>query len=271
MTVPVPVPLPLPVPVAVRDAITRVASTPTLLVALDFDGTLSPTVDDPAEARALPGAIAAMRVLATCANTVVAIVSGRPLGGLREVITVPESVALIGSHGAETWVGGEESGPILTADEHELLEAVCSAVEGVAARYGGARMERKPSGCALHTRLTTSQHGHSAQKEALSAVQGIDSSARVTERYGKDILEFIVRPADKGTALEWFRELTSATAVIFLGDDVTDEDGFRALKPGDVGVKVGDGETAAEFRIADPAEAALLLEALAVARAGAHE
>ena len=252
--------------VSAFDAINRVASTSLLLVALDFDGTLAPTVDDPAAARALPGAVTAIDALAKCANTVVAIVSGRPLEGLREVISVPDSVALIGSHGAETWVDGAQSGPVLTMDEHELLESVCSVVEEVASRFNGARMERKPSGCALHTRLATSHDGESALKEALAAVESLAGSARVTERYGKDILEFIVRPADKGTALEWLRALTSATAVVFLGDDVTDEDGFRALKSGDVGVKVGAGESAAEFRIADPAEAALLLQALVVAR-----
>ncbi|MEO7348303.1 MAG: trehalose-phosphatase [Terrimesophilobacter sp.] len=252
------------------DAINRVASTPMLLVALDFDGTLSPTVDDPAEARALPSAIAAIGALASCSHTVVAIVSGRPLEGLRDVVTVPPSVILIGSHGAESWVDGHEASPVLTEEEQELLESVCSAVEGIAARFAGARMERKPSGCALHTRLATTHDGETARTLALEQVLRIDTAARVTERYGKDILEFMVRPADKGTAVEWLRELTSATAVVFVGDDVTDEDGFRALKTGDVGVKVGSGESAAEYRIKDPAEAALLLETLAAARTGRH-
>lgn len=256
--------------VSVFDAINRVASTPSLLVALDFDGTLSPTVDDPSAARALPEAIAAINSLATCTNTTVAIVSGRPLDGLRDVISVPENVVLVGSHGAESWVGGHETGPRLTADEHSLLESVCSAVEVVAARYAGARVERKPSGCGLHTRLSSAQDGEAARRDALAAVANLTGAARVTERYGKDILEFMVRSADKGTALEWLRELTSATAVIFLGDDVTDEDGFQVLTSGDVGIKVGAGDSAAEYRIANPAEAAGVLEALAISRSGMY-
>lgn len=247
-------------------AVHGVASAATLLVALDFDGTLAPTVDDPKAARALPGAVDAITSLSNSADTVVAIVSGRSLSSLREVLTVPDHVVLVGSHGAESHVNGHTAGPVLTEGEHELLEAVCSVVEEAAARFSGARLERKPSGCALHTRLATAEDAEAARHDAVAGVQALEDSGFVTRRDGKDILEFIIRPADKGGALGWLRELFSATAVVFIGDDVTDEDGFRALKPGDVGVKVGEGETAAEFRVADPAEAVRLLAALAAAR-----
>ncbi len=69
-----------------------------------------------------------------------------------------------------------------------------------------------------------------------------------------------------GKALEWLRELTAASAVLFIGDDVTDEDGFRVLEAGDVGIKVGTGETAAQFRISDPAEVSELLAELVTVR-----
>jgi trehalose 6-phosphate phosphatase len=56
--------------------------------------------------------------------------------------------------------------------------------------------------------------------------------------------------------------------VLFLGDDVTDETAFARLKSGDVGVKVGDGDTAAEFRVGAPEDVTALLEALLAARMG---
>lgn len=248
------------------EAVRRAAATPTLLVALDFDGTLAPTVDDPAAARALPAAVVAIEQLSASPNTVVAIVSGRPLGGLREVLSVPAEVLLVGSHGAESSIDGEETWPELTAVEHDLLEAACAAVEAVAARFEGARMERKPSGLGLHTRLASRADAEDARRDALAAIRALEGSGRITERDGKDILEFMVRSADKGAAVNWLREYSGATALVFIGDDVTDEDGFRALTTGDVGVKVGEGESAAEFRVADPVEATNLVVALSRAR-----
>lgn len=248
------------------DAALRVAETANLLVAVDFDGTLAPTVDDPATARALPRSVAAVDELAQLDSTAVALVSGRHLAGLRSVAEATPEVILVGSHGAESLVNGEESGPTLSAREHDTLDALCRGIQAVAARFPGAHAEPKPSGCGLHTRLVAPADAEVAREAALAVVSALAGSASITERYGKDILEFTVRAADKGTALGWLRELTSATAVLFLGDDVTDEDGFRALSPGDVGIKVGTGDTAAEFRVADPIEVSELLATVATAR-----
>jgi trehalose 6-phosphate phosphatase len=63
------------------------------------------------------------------------------------------------------------------------------------------------------------------------------------------------------------REHVGATAVLYAGDDVTDEDGFARLRGDDIGIKVGEGETAAQFRVADPATVAQVLTLVAQARA----
>jgi trehalose 6-phosphate phosphatase len=57
--------------------------------------------------------------------------------------------------------------------------------------------------------------------------------------------------ADKGDALRRLREELGSAGTLYLGDDVTDEDGFRALGPDDVTVKVGEGPTDARYRVAD--------------------
>jgi trehalose 6-phosphate phosphatase len=58
------------------------------------------------------------------------------------------------------------------------------------------------------------------------------------------------------------RDELAAAGVLYLGDDVTDEDGFRALGPDDVTVKIGDGDTAARHRVGGPADALGVLERL---------
>ena len=85
---------------------------------------------------------------------------------------------------------------------------------------------------------------------------------------GKDVLELAVTDADKGTALRRLAGELGAAGVLYLGDDVTDEDAFRALGADDVTVKVGDGETAARHRVADLAGVRALLERLLAALPG---
>jgi trehalose 6-phosphate phosphatase len=77
------------------------------------------------------------------------------------------------------------------------------------------------------------------------------------------VLDLAVTEVNKGVAIDRLRD--DAT-LFFAGDDVTDETAFARLRPGDVGVKVGEGETAARYRVADPAELAALLQELLAAR-----
>ena len=114
----------------------------------------------------------------------------------------------------------------------------------------------------LHTRQA---RGTIAARATAAALRGPAALDGVTTMRGKDVVELSVVEADKGTAVEALRGETGAAAVFFAGDDVTDENVLRRLWPsnGDVGVKVGEGETAAEFRVTDCAAMADLLNDLA--------
>ena len=83
---------------------------------------------------------------------------------------------------------------------------------------------------------------------------------------GKAVLEFAVISTDKGEAVDILRDQHDASAVVFFGDDVTDEKAFRRLRDGDVGVKVGPGDTLAGYRIATPDDVAAALAYLLEAR-----
>jgi len=89
---------------------------------------------------------------------------------------------------------------------------------------------------------------------------GVESTA------GKAVLEMAVVQVSKGAAIDTLRTRLGADAVLFVGDDVTDETAFARLRPGDVGVKVGEGETAAEYRVSAPEDVTEVLETLLAAR-----
>lgn len=262
------------VPESVNDAVNAVASTGVLLVAVDFDGTLAPLVDDPESSRMLPAAQDALLQLDELPDTRVAIVSGRALDVLERLTSAPASVALIGSHGSESRLDGAVVETTLGERERERLTALNAIIASVADRFEGALFEPKPAGAGLHTRRSSRADAAQAEELALRLVAELERNSRdlgrsdgeLVIRRGKDILEFSWGEADKGTALLGLRRAIGATGVIFIGDDVTDEDGFAVLRPGDVGIKVGAGESAAEFRLENPAAVAELLELLARAR-----
>jgi trehalose 6-phosphate phosphatase len=72
----------------------------------------------------------------------------------------------------------------------------------------------------------------------------------------------------KGAAIDTLRERLGADAVLFVGDDVTDETAFVRMQAGDVGIKVGEGDTAAGYRVGTPEDVTAVLEQLLAARRG---
>ncbi|WP_022881172.1 trehalose-phosphatase [Gryllotalpicola ginsengisoli] len=247
----------------------RVAQAPDLLVALDFDGTVSPLVDDPAESRLVPAAAAAIARLRALPRTWVAFVSGRPLASLARVTGADDDALLIGSHGVEVRIGGAIADLGLSAEERGRLVALESKLAPIVAGVPEAYLEHKPVGFGVHTRRVRDKSLvpglHAAARTAAADVGGF------TERDGKDILEFSVRDVTKGDGVRALRELLGDEAqgdvtVVYAGDDVTDEDAFAVLGPGDLGVKVGPGETRAAERVADVPAFAEWLTRLADAR-----
>jgi trehalose 6-phosphate phosphatase len=227
-------------------ALDAAARTPRLLVASDFDGTLAPLVDRPADARPLPRAADALIALAELPSTAVALVSGRALATLRDYSGMPSTVHLVGSHGAEF-----DSGFAVEVDA-TLLATITSQLDAIAAGRHGVTVETKPASVALHVRNASVADGDAAL--AAARVVGEASGAEITA--GKNVLEFAVISTDKGEAVDVIRRQSGATAAVFFGDDVTDEKAFRRMVGSDVGVKVGPGETLAAYRVDSPEDVA---------------
>lgn len=254
-------------PDAVSDAIERLAASALLLVALDFDGTLAPLEDRPMDARMLPAARDAVEHLLAAPDTIVAFVSGRSLVDLRVIGEHDDAsrVLLAGSHGAELWVPGEGRS---THGEDEgdvaLRDALRAHAESATSQLDGVWIEPKTFGFGVHTRRASAEAAAEADRLVDELVEA--EAPHWRRRTGHNIIEYAFRHEGKDSAIAELRARTGATAVLFAGDDVTDEDALASLGPGDVGVRVGDGPTAATVRVPDIAAFAGLLDRLAAER-----
>ncbi|KUI41263.1 HAD family hydrolase [Mycobacterium sp. IS-1590] len=236
-------------PADLQRALTSAAAAPRLLITADFDGTLAPIVSNPADARPLADAADALIALAGLPDTACALISGRALEVLRDLSGMPPAVHLVGSHGAEFDTG-------FTHDiDDVLLQRITAELREIASGKPGVTVETKPASVALHVRNASAGDGAAALSAAREAAT--DWNAQLTE--GKQVLEFAVIQTDKGEAVDILRQQENATAVVFFGDDVTDEKAFRRLHGDDVGVKVGPGDTLANYRVESPQDVAAAL------------
>ncbi|WP_327148698.1 trehalose-phosphatase [Nocardia sp. NBC_01329] len=230
-------------PLELRRALSTVARVPRLLVASDYDGTLAPIVSDPAKAYPHGESVRALRALAGLSGTTAAVISGRALRDLAALSRLPVEVQLIGSHGSEFDVGFVHA---IDNDAKQLLTEVITALNKIAADHPGVSVETKPASVALHVRNAAPEVGRRALDQACKG-PACWVGVQVTE--GKAVIELAVVPTDKGSALSTVRHQESASAAVFFGDDVTDEKAFRALAGPDIGIKVGEGESLAKYRV----------------------
>lgn len=119
---------------------------------------------------------------------------------------------LIGSHGAEAWLGPGSTELTLDEDQRELLSEVRSILEGIVAEAPGTLLEEKPAGVVLHTRLAADDVAEDAVAAARSLLQ---ERKGVFLKNGKRVLETSVVNASKGEAVTFLRQITGATSVLF--------------------------------------------------------
>lgn len=229
-----------------RKALAAFASQEKILIALDFDGTLAPLVDDPEASRMITPARQALEKLTSQSGVTIAIVTGRAIDSVKRVADPLEHWFLVGSHGIEVLSPGEVTHyetPWLVPDG--LTEAFASVVTA----HPGTRLEHKPFGLALHTRGVVESVARDAESAAnhVCDVWGGD----LVVRTGHGIVECSIQEATKGDGIDEVRRRLGRTAVLFAGDDRTDEDGFAVLGAQDVGIRVGGGKTIAPYRLAD--------------------
>lgn len=235
-------------------------------VFLDHDGTLSPIVTDPDEAIIPEPMRDALERLAASHPT--AIVSGRDLTDLRRRVGIDELV-YAGSHGFET--AGPPGLDVDSERGQEFLDVLDTAEEelqAATAEIPGTVVERKRFAIAVHYRQMDEAAYLGRLVKAVEQV--VTRHDKLRSSGGKKIFE--VRPDldwDKGKAVLWLLSalgLDEADVLpVYVGDDVTDEDAFRAIRGHGVGVVVDPGEraTAASYTLSDLEGVRQFLEALA--------
>lgn len=250
------------IPADLRESLASAASVPTLLVASDYDGCMSPLVSRPEDAVPNPASVAAIEAAAALADTAAAVVSGRELAVLADLSGVTGPVTLVGSHGSEFDTGFVHE---ITDAHRELLHRLIDELRSIAADHPGSRVETKPASTVLHVRNAAPADADTALEAARSGPARWPG-VHVTE--GKEVIELAVIETSKGHALDVLRDRIGADAVVYLGDDVTDEKAFAHLNPerGDVSIKVGAGDTIATHRIGDTDDVATVLEFIVARR-----
>ncbi len=218
-----------------------------LALFIDFDGTLVDLAPTPDSIHVPNGLMDRLHVLSQQLEGRLALVSGRAIVDLEKHLG-PVTVAVSGSHGSDCRsADGSSIGEVPSGLPADLLTQVA---EFAAAR--GFDLEDKPHGAALHYRANPSLEGEGhVFAQALAARHDLDV------KRGKCVIELVGRGANKGAALRKFMEAEPfrASVPVFVGDDITDEDGMlAATQLGGFGIIVGDRQpTCAKYGLASPA------------------
>ncbi|MDY6985439.1 MAG: trehalose-phosphatase [Candidatus Thermoplasmatota archaeon] len=224
-------------------------------VFLDYDGTLTPIVESPEEATLSESMRMILKALSTRCR--IGIISGRELKDVKRMVGV-EGICYAGSHGLEMECDG-----LNKAIEQPDLKDIEAELKRTLGSVKGILFERKRFSIAVHYRMV--------DKDAGKVKKGVKEVARnhpeLKLSSGKKVLELMPRVDwDKGKALRGFIEKLwingSKVVPIYIGDDRTDEDAFRAIKGWGISILVGSRKTAADYTLKDTSEVEIFLKAL---------
>ncbi|ACY96385.1 trehalose-phosphatase [Thermomonospora curvata] len=219
------------------------------VLGLDFDGTLAPIVEDPAQARAHPGAAAALSRLAPLVGAIV-IITGRPAavavdyGGLADL----HGVVVLGQYGLERW----EDGKLTTPEPPPGVAQVRAELPRLLAEAGapeGTHVEDKGHALAVHTRRCAEPQA--ALDRLRDPLHALAERTGLRVEPGRFVLELRPPGVDKGVALRNFLDERARpgfpSAVLYAGDDLGDLAAYAAVEElrarGVPGVKICSGST----------------------------
>lgn len=227
------------------------------LLVLDYDGTLAPFRAERDRAVPWPGVARTLAGLPVDGPGRYLLLSGRDAGQVLGLLGVSPAPEVWGSHGGQR---RRTDGSVLAGPPPPAAAGALKRAEALAlAKGAGQRLERKPLGLALHWRGLAPDTARDLVRDLepdWAALATPDSGLALHPFDGG--LELRPRGLDKGGVLRALLAENPGTGLVFLGDDATDEDGFRALTESERGVGVLVRErprpTAAAYRLSPPRE-----------------
>lgn len=236
----------------------RLAAASHVLLGLDYDGTLTAHVDDPNQATLAPQTRLILQSLASEPDCTIAIVSGRSLLDLANLVGV-HGACLAGNHGLEISGLGSRFTEATAAKLRVSLTELAAILSNRLEHITGTTVENKGLTLSVHFRCVA-VHLHDELRGIVESV--VATRCEFRTRPGNNVFE--VRPRvqwHKGCALEWIRNRLEMphTLTVYCGDDETDEDAFRSQHDG-IMIKVGQAEgSAASYYVDGPAQVTTFL------------
>jgi len=227
----------------------RLASSRAAFLALDYDGTLAPFKCERMQALPLEGIPPLLRRIAAKSPGSVAVISGRPISEIEILLAEPDLV-LIGNHGFEV----KHPGFVIQYHQPSPLQARgLAAAQNAAIKEGAAHLiEIKMASLALHTRGLSPETAEKWEARITDIWTAIAEPHTLEVRQFNGGIELRCRGRNKGDAVHDLIAGHEASCLfVFIGDDETDEDVFRAISDHGIGIKVGsiDTPTAAQGHI----------------------
>lgn len=250
-----------------RVVINRIVGVKHLYFVLDYDGTLTPIVNQPSLAKLASNTREILKELSKLPAVKVAIVSGRSLNDLELLVGI-DGLDYVGNHGLERKIQGSVSVDPYAARFRELVEVVTGEFSRAMKEVPGVMVENKTYSVSVHHRNVVPKNIPKVRRIFQKVWNDSQVKIFFMVRPGKKVWE--VRPSygcsDKGKTVELLRQSLSKTeredtAIICIGDDQTDEDAFKVLRDSDFTVKVGYGtQTHARYWLKSPGEVAAFLK-----------
>ena len=228
------------------------------LLLFDFDGTLAPIVNDPAEAKPSETTRQALHRLAE--NSDIVVISGRNRVFLEQTFAdIP--IQLVAEHGAFL-KKPDQDWQRLDLSTDDWVEPIRSLFNQYVERFPDSFVEGKETAIAWHYRKVQSDDVETQAMELANQLRAMSSATPLTVIQGSKVIE--VKPAlhSKGTVASSIYEQASYDFIVSIGDDTTDEDMFRQLPNSAYTIKVGPGTSFARYRLARQRDVEMLLQLL---------